>query len=98
MAMILTYSAVTVAAELLKRPLDRQWGTQLRDTLAMPPGTLYPILARFRAAGWVTDEWETREVAKQTHAGAPRRYYRVTKTGLTELAAYVAAWDARGKR
>lgn len=98
MAMIRTYSAAAVAAELLKRPLDLQWGMQLRDALRMSPGTLYPILARFREAGWVTDEWETKEAARATHAGAPRRYYVVTTLGLTELAAYVAAWDARGRR
>jgi DNA-binding PadR family transcriptional regulator len=49
----------------------------------MPSGTLYPILARLRAAGWVHADWEQPEPDASRPA---RRYYRLTRRALSRLA------------
>lgn len=49
------------------------WGLQIVKDTAKKPGTVYPILERLEAAGWVTGEWETTEERK----GPRRRYYRL---------------------
>ncbi len=56
-------------------------------------GTIYPILARLEAAGWVVSDWEAIDPAEE---GRPRRrlYYL---TGAGALQARVALDDMRGK-
>lgn len=49
-------------------------------------GTLYPLLARLRKAGWVTTSWE------ESAVGPPRRYYRATPAGRAALASFTALW------
>ncbi len=49
-------------------------------------GTLYPLLARLRKAGWVETAWEESQV------GPPRRYYAVTPAGRDALALFTATW------
>lgn len=49
-------------------------------------GTLYPLLARLRKAGWVTTSWV------ESTVGPPRRYYEATPAGREALAAFTATW------
>jgi len=42
-------------------------------------GTLYPLLSRLRREGTVEYEWV------ESESGPPRKYYRLTPSGLTEL-------------
>lgn len=49
------------------------WGLQIVKDTGKKPGTVYPILERLEAAGWVQGEWETTEERK----GPRRRYYRL---------------------
>ncbi|MEU8758865.1 helix-turn-helix transcriptional regulator [Streptomyces sp. NPDC048659] len=49
-------------------------------------GTLYPVLNRLEEAGLVEAEFRAAE------RGPGRRYYRLTETGRTHLAAESAAW------
>ena len=49
-------------------------------------GTLYPLLARLRKAGWVDTSWE------ESDAGPPRRYYAITASGREALAGFAALW------
>jgi DNA-binding PadR family transcriptional regulator len=88
-----TYTAATVARKLLERPADKYWGTMLQQLLHMPPGTLYPILGRFRNAGWLKAQWEDPAEARAAHTGPPRRYYLVTDAGVIGLQAFVDQWD-----
>ncbi|SEN21356.1 PadR family transcriptional regulator [Cryobacterium sp. TMT1-3] len=49
-------------------------------------GTLYPLLTRYDAAGWISVEW-------RVGAGGPeRKYLSLTNTGLDELATQTANW------
>lgn len=49
-------------------------------------GSLYPLLARLRARGWIEGEW------RDSPHGAPRRYYTLTADGQQVLNAFVVTW------
>lgn len=49
-------------------------------------GSLYPVLARLRAAELVTTRWE------ESPSGPPRRYYRLTPEGLDSVARFTTTW------
>lgn len=51
-------------------------------------GTIYPLLARLRRDGLVTTIW------RESDAGPPRRYYRITDDGRRVLDAFVADWTS----
>ena len=55
--------------------------------LVVPEGTVYPLLNRLRAEGWVTAEWVEAEV------GHPRKYYRLTAVGRRHAAALARSWS-----
>ncbi len=57
------------------------------DGLVTTEGTLYPLLSRLRKEKVVATTW------RESTAGPPRRYYRLTPAGETRLAAFVAEWD-----
>jgi len=60
----------------------RLTGSELMDALKVASGTLYPILARFEAAKWLSSKWEKGDPAE---LGRPRRrYYQLTALGATK--------------
>ena len=64
-------------ADMLKRLGDTAFATQ--------EGTLYPLLSRLRRENLVDYEW------RESEAGPPRKYYELTRKGislLTELDNY----------
>lgn len=56
------------------------WGFELSRASGLPAGTIYPILRRLTAAGWVVDRWEDPALAHERKR-PPRRYYRLTVEG-----------------
>lgn len=54
--------------------------------LEVSDGTLYPVLYRLERAGWVEVRWDTPE------RGVPRKYYKLTRAGRTELAQLAREW------
>ncbi|TDL34049.1 PadR family transcriptional regulator [Arthrobacter nitrophenolicus] len=52
---------------------DAVWGLQIVKDVGKKPGTVYPILDRLEAAGWIQGEWDTSLDRK----GPRRRYYRM---------------------
>src|SRR5258708_33212429 len=52
---------------------------QTNGALEITDGTLYPVLYRLEAAGFVDVRWETAK------SGGPREYYQLTKGGRSEL-------------
>ena len=56
------------------------------DGLVTTEGTLYPLLGRLRKEGVVETTW------RESPSGPPRRYYRLTPTGRSLLAAFTAEW------
>src|SRR5438552_11172862 len=58
-------------ADILKRLSTTEFATQ--------EGTLYPLLSKMRREGLVDYEW------KESDAGPPRKYYRLTAKGTSQL-------------
>ena len=74
--------------------LDRElYGLELVEATGLPPGTIYPIMARLEIAGWVSSRWE--ETGPEAKGRPRRRYYRLSADGLVQAQAARAASDAR---
>jgi DNA-binding MarR family transcriptional regulator len=67
------------------------WGLQIVKNAGKKPGTVYPILDRLEAAGWVQGEWDTTETRK----GPRRRYYRLVSEARPLALEYVRAQKAK---
>lgn len=65
--------------EILRRLADD-------SDLVITEGTVYPLLSRLRAEGWVEAEWVEAE------AGHPRKYYTLTIAGRRHLLALSRSW------
>lgn len=57
-----------------------------RSALDVAEGTIYPILSRLRADGFVETEWVDAET------GHPRKYYWLTKTGVARAESLARTW------
>jgi len=66
----------------LARRIETRTGGALRFTLA----SLYPLLYRMEARGWLRASWD------ETSAGRARRYYRLTAAGRKRLAPLRKEW------
>lgn len=55
--------------------------------LVTSEGTIYPLLSRLRRDGLVATTW------RESDAGPPRRYYRITNDGERTLDAFVIDWE-----
>jgi PadR family transcriptional regulator PadR len=73
---------------------DEVWGFELSRESGLPAGTIYPILQRLTAAGWISDRWEDAAAARAERRPA-RRYYRLTVDGRARA---VHALGAAGTR
>lgn len=56
--------------------------------LVTSEGTMYPLLSRLRRDGLVTTTW------RESEAGPPRRYYRITDEGRRALDLFTAEWQS----
>lgn len=88
-----TYTAVRIAAVLLSAECA-QHGRALSAATGIPSGSLHPVLARMRTAGWLSDGWEDAALA-HAEGRPPRRYYEVTTEGRVALAAMLAEAGGR---
>jgi len=64
---------------------------QTNGALEVTDGTLYPVLYRLEAAGFVDVRWETLK------RGVPRKYYKLTRLGRSELAQLTNEWTTFAK-
>ena len=84
--------APIVVLEILSR--GKMYGYELSEALeqrsegilTLGRGTLYPLLYNLEAKGLVAAEWDTSESKRK------RRYYSITSTGKSELAAKKEQW------
>jgi PadR family transcriptional regulator len=65
-------------ADILQRLSQTEFATQ--------EGTLYPLLSKMRRDGLVDYEWQ------ESEAGPPRKYYRLTGKGRSQLAELNDYW------
>ncbi|WP_439427288.1 PadR family transcriptional regulator [Micromonospora sp. LA-10] len=86
--MRLTIPVVKVLSALLAEPEAPRYGLDLMRLTGLPSGTLYPVLHRLQAAGWLAADWED---VDPVAAGRPaRRYYRLTGEGVRSARLAVA--------
>jgi len=62
--------------------------TETNGALGVTDGTLYPVLYRLERNEFVAVRWETQD------RGVPRKYYRLTDAGRTELTRLKQEWSA----
>jgi DNA-binding PadR family transcriptional regulator len=75
----LTQPTLKVLRLLLEKPREGRSGAEMSKATKVASGTLYPMLARLEAAGWLTSEWEAIDPSE---AGRPRRrFYKLTSVG-----------------
>jgi PadR family transcriptional regulator PadR len=61
---------------------------QLSDqVLQVEEGSLYPALYRMEARGWLVSEWALNDTGRRA------RFYRLTATGRSQLAAEKQSWN-----
>ena len=65
-------------ADILNRLSDTEFATQ--------EGTLYPLLSKMRRESLVDYEW------KESEVGPPRKYYKLTPKGRSQLAELNQYW------
>src|SRR5579884_2568282 len=72
---------------------EPRYGLELVQALAevegmlTTEGTIYPLLSRLRREGLVESEW------KESAAGPPRRYYRLSRDGAEALGGFRREWE-----
>lgn len=64
----------------LENPLQEHYGYDLMQITGMQSGSLYPLLARFEAAGWLITGREN--IDPHIEGRPPRRYYRISATAV----------------
>jgi PadR family transcriptional regulator PadR len=75
----LTQPTLKVLRFLLETPREGRSGAEMSKATKVGSGTLYPMLARLEAAGWLSSEWEAIDPRE---AGRPRRrFYKLTGSG-----------------
>ena len=75
----ITLQTLQVLGVLLTDPLDEHYGLEISRKSGLLTGSIYPILTRLEAAGWVTSAWENIDESRQGRRR--RRYYRLTAEG-----------------
>jgi PadR family transcriptional regulator PadR len=77
----LTPRMADVVKVFLAEPAEPRYGFELMRATGQPSGTLYPILAKFEKAGWLTVGAEDIDPKKE---GRPaRRFYRISGAGVS---------------
>lgn len=82
----LEYCVLSLLAGQERYGLDIARELTANGVLMSSEGTLYPLLARLRKAGWVTTSWQ------ESTEGPPRRYYSLTPQGAVVLEEFRLEW------
>jgi DNA-binding MarR family transcriptional regulator len=91
----ITLPTAAVLRQMLQDPAGSFYGLALAEATSFPSGTIYPILARLEAAGWVQSFWEQEDPAVLERPR--RRMYQLTAAGAHAARdALTAAQEALG--
>jgi PadR family transcriptional regulator, regulatory protein PadR len=60
----ITLPTAAVLRQMLENPAADYYGFALAQATSFPSGTIYPILARLEAAGWLASFWEQEDPAE----------------------------------
>lgn len=89
----MTLTAQLVLRALLADPGREVYGREVMQRAGLASGTVYPILARLEAEGWVKSRAEV--IDKRAEGRPARRYYKLTPKGTEKARAAVARGAAR---
>lgn len=84
----MTLTAQLVLRALLADPHREVYGREVMQGAGLASGTVYPILARLEAEGWVSARDE--EIDKRAEGRPARRYYKLTEAGIENAGAAMA--------
>jgi PadR family transcriptional regulator PadR len=76
---------------ILESSTSPAWGLAVIKATGRPAGSVYPILERLEASGWVTSSWEEND----ERTGPRRRYYELTADGATAARSAISSFRAR---
>lgn len=76
----MTHNTLLVLRALMAAPGREMYGLEIMRGLTLKSGTMYPLLDRAEASGWVTVRRE--DVSPQAEGRPRRRYYRITAEGV----------------
>lgn len=82
----LQYCVLALLADEERYGFDLVKALAETDGMVTSEGTIYPLLSRLRRDGLVETTW------RESTAGPPRRYYRLTKAGSAALGGFVDEW------
>jgi PadR family transcriptional regulator, regulatory protein PadR len=75
----MTHNTLLVLRALTAAPDREMYGLEIMRAISLPSGTVYPLLDRAVAAGWVTTRAE--DISPQAEGRPRRKYYQVTTEG-----------------
>jgi PadR family transcriptional regulator PadR len=84
----ITLPTAAVLRQMLEDPTANYYGFALAEATSFPSGTIYPILARLEAAGWLASFWEEGDPVALERPR--RRMYRLTGAGAHAARAALA--------
>jgi PadR family transcriptional regulator PadR len=84
----MTLTTQLVLRALLADPGREMYGREIMQAASLATGTVYPILARLVAEGWVSVREE--KIDKRAEGRPARRYYRLTPEGTRKAGAAMA--------
>jgi DNA-binding PadR family transcriptional regulator len=84
----LSLPALQALAVMLEDPTAEYWGLSIAKRIGIPTGTIYPLLHRLEALGWLESALE--QLTPQEAGRPPRRLYRLTPTGVHSARAEIA--------
>ena len=83
--------ATAAVLEIMLSATDAVWGLQVVKETGLKTGTVYPILERLEAAGWVEGAWDADDERK----GPRRRYFHLTAEAEPYARQYVESQHAK---
>lgn len=85
----ITPRMATVLKIFLEDPAQPRYGFEIMRRTGLPSGTLYPMLARLEAAGWLAKGREN--IDPRSEGRPPRLNYTITGTAATAARLQLAA-------
>lgn len=78
-----------VLETLLEDPTRERYSREIGRAAGLPPGAVYPVLAKMEAVGWLRSRWE--DLGPDDGGRSARRYYRMDAMGAVEARRALAA-------
>jgi PadR family transcriptional regulator, regulatory protein PadR len=87
LGMRISHQTKRVLVAFLDAPEEETYGFALSQATGLGAGTLYPVLQRLLAEGWLESRWE--DIDQRAEGRRRRRYYKLTSSGRARAEAAV---------